>query len=110
MTLGKLSRFALNRFAEVIARLEFPDSPSSQDPPMLESQTFVLRAIAEQPGSVIRAMEPYRAGDKPLRARTVERLLATHELHIQRADDVGGTTFITLTAFGWDRITTVDKV
>ena len=75
---------------------------------MIEDQIGVLKAIAEQPGSMIRGNEPYRA-DQPLRYRTVQRLLATHDLHIQRADDVESTTVITLTAFGWERITDVDK-
>ncbi len=75
---------------------------------MIESQEAVLKAIARQPGSSIHGDEPFKA-DKPLRYRTVQRLLELEDLALQRADDNDGTTFIIVTAQGWDRITKIDK-
>ncbi len=69
---------------------------------MIEDQIGVLRAIAKEPGSIIKDEEPHRAG-KPLRYRTIQRLLELEQLVSGRADR--GIDYITLTARGWDRIT-----
>ncbi len=88
----------------IFDKLRWPD-PKPTEGILIEDQIGVLKAIAEQPGSIIKggpASEPYRAG-KPLRYRTVERLLGLEELRIGR--DLSGIEYITLTARGWDRIT-----
>ena len=97
----------MNLLERIFANLRWPD-PKPSEGIVIEDQIGVLRAIAKQPGSMIRADDPYRAG-KPLRHRTVDRLLTMHHLHIQRADDIESTSVITLTAFGWERITDVDN-
>jgi hypothetical protein len=96
----------MNLLERIFDKLRWPD-PKPSEGIVIEDQIGVLKAIAEQPGSVIRADNLW-AG-KPLRHRTVERLLAMHDLFLQRADDMESTSVITLTAFGWERITDVDR-
>ena len=82
---------------------------------MIEDQIGVLQAIAKQPGSIIKDEKPHRAG-KPLRYRTVKRLLDMGDLSTGRGYNSSGTDvtlgyeYITLTSAGWERITNVDKV
>ena len=96
----------------IFDKLRWPD-PKPSEGIVIEDQIGVLKAIAKEPGSIIKDEEPYRAG-KPLRYRTVQRLLELGQLtngqddrsiaysHIVR--DVG-LPYITLTARGWERIT-----
>ncbi len=102
----------MNLLERIFANLRWPD-PKPTEGIVIEDQIGVLQAIAQQPGSIIKDEEPYRAG-KPLRYRTVQRLLGLGQLtngqddrsiaysHIVR--DIG-LPYITLTARGWDRIT-----
>ncbi len=92
----------MNLLERIFSNLRWPD-PESEDF-VIESQDAVLKAVARQPGSAIKADEPYRA-DRPLRYRTVQRLLEFGDLAFQRADDAEGTTYIIVTAQGWNRIT-----
>ncbi len=90
----------------IFDKLRWPD-PKPSEGIVIEDQIGVLKAIAKQPGSIIRVEDPslpYRA-DKPLRYRTVIRLIEMDQLTIQHADDATGTNYITLTARGWERIT-----
>ena len=113
MILGRMTALALDRLAEVIGSLEWPDPKplSLKDPSMIERQESVLRVIAQRPGSAIVWSETPRADERPIRLRTVERLVDMGELEILRADNAEGTLYIQLTAKGWDRITKkMDKV
>ena len=92
----------------IIDFLKWPDLRPTESI-VIETQEAVLKAIARQPGSIITGEEPYRA-DKPLRYRTVQRLLTLEDLSIGRGYDISGTDYITLTAQGWERITDVDRV
>ena len=98
----------MNLLERIFANLRFPD-PKPSEGHMIESQEAVLKAIARQPGSSIHGEEPFKA-DRPLRYRTVQRLLELGDLAFQRADDFEGTSYIVVTAQGWDRITKIDKV
>jgi hypothetical protein len=105
--LGGFATYALERLSEILSdwKLQFPD-PKPSEGIVIENQVLVLRAIAHQPGSIIKDEEPYRAG-KPLRYRTVRRLLDLGLLTSGRDDR--GIDYITVTPKGWDRITDVDK-
>ncbi len=91
----------LERWAEILNSLRWPDSKPSEGI-VIEDQIGVLQAIAQQPGSIIKDEEPHRAG-KPLRYRTIQRLLELGQLVSGRDDR--GINYITLTARGWERIT-----
>ena len=95
----------MNLLKRIFANLRWPDSKPSEGI-VIEDQIGVLQAIAEQPGSIIKDEEPHRAG-KPLRYRTVQRLLALDDLVYHRTDN--GTLYIVVTSKGWERITDVDK-
>lgn len=104
-----MASIALDRLAEIINSVEWPD-PKPTEGSVIESQMLVLKAIAERPGSVIAWSETPRVEDKPIRLRTVERLIDIGELEMRRADDADGTLYVQLTVKGWDRITKkVDK-
>ena len=92
----------LERWAEILNSLRWPD-PKPTEGIVIEDQIGVLKAIAKEPGSIIKDEEPYRAG-KPLRYRTIQRLLELEQLVLGR-EDLRGIDYITLTARGWDRIT-----
>ncbi len=97
----------LERWAEILNSLRWPD-PKPPEGIVIEDQIGVLKAIAKQPGSIIKDEEPhslvlvFRAG-KALRYRTIHRLLEMEQLVIGRDDR--GINYITLTARGWERIT-----
>ncbi len=94
----------MNLLERIFANLKWPD-PKPSEGIVIEDQIGVLKAIAKQPGSIIRVGkndEPYRA-DKPLRYRTVQRLFDLEELRNHR--DPSGIEYITLSARGWERIT-----
>ena len=96
----------MNLLERIFANLRWPD-PKPSEGIVIEDQIGVLRAIAKEPGSIIKVNTidvPYRAG-KPLRYRTVQRLLELEQLTLQRAHDGSDLTLITLTARGWERIT-----
>jgi hypothetical protein len=94
----------LDRVAEVLHSLRWSDLKPSEGI-VIEDQIGVLRAIAHSPGSIIKDEEPHRAG-KPLRYRTIQRLLKLEQL--TNGLDDRGIGYITLTAEGWDRIVVVD--
>ena len=71
---------------------------------MIEDQIGVLKAIAKEPGSVIPFEDPPRAGGKPIRFRTVRRLVELDQLWVTQANH-NNNLYLTLTARGWDRIT-----
>ncbi len=85
----------------IFDKLRWPD-PKPSEGIVIEDQIGVLKAIAKEPGSIIKDEEPHRAG-KPLRYRTIQRLLEMEQLVSFRDD--GGTSYITLNARGWERIT-----
>jgi hypothetical protein len=97
----------VNLLERIFDKLRLPD-PKPSEGIVIEDQEGVLEAIAQQPGSIIKMSNPYRAG-KPLRYRTVMRLLDREDLVITVAADLESTAYITLTAKGWDRLLTVDK-
>ncbi len=80
-----------------------------KDPLILEKQNDVLKAVAQQPGSAVAWSDRMRAGDKPLRLRTIERLIELGDLEIRRADDYEGTMYLQLTVQGWDRVVKIDN-
>ena len=98
----------LDRLAEIFTSLSWPDSKTAEVS-VIERQESVLYIIAQQPGSVIAWSENLRAGDKPIRLRTVTRLVDMGELEILRADNPEGTLYVQLTIAGWDRIAKVDN-
>ncbi len=87
---------------QLFSKLRWPD-PKPTEGIVIEDQIGVLKAIAKEPGSIIKDVEPHRAG-KPLRYRTIQRLLELKQLVLGR-EDLRGIAYITLTARGWDRIT-----
>ncbi len=91
----------MNLLERIFDKLRWPD-PKPTEGIVIEDQIGVLQAIATQPGSIIKDEEPHRAG-KPLRYRTIQRLLELEQLVSGRDDR--GIDYITLTARGWDRIT-----
>ncbi len=86
----------------IFDKLRWPDPEPLLEGSVIEDQIGVLKAIATQPGSIIKDEEPHRAGE-PLRYRTVQRLLTLEQLVSGRDDR--GISYITLTARGWERIT-----
>ncbi len=93
----------MNLLERIFANLRWPD-PKSTEGILIEDQIGVLQAIAKEPGSVIPFEDPPRAGDRPIRFRTVRRLVELDQLWITQADH-NNNLYLTLTARGWDRIT-----
>ena len=91
----------MNLLEQIFAKLRWPD-PKPTEGIVIEDQIGVLKAIAKEPGSIIKDEAPHRAG-KPLRYRTIQRLLNLEQLVSGRDDR--GIDYITLSARGWDRIT-----
>ena len=102
-----MAQVAIGRLVEIIDNLEWPD-PKASEGPVIESQVAVLRAIARQPGSVILYEDPARAGTKPIRFRTIRRLVELGDLEIHQSDQ-SQKLYLVLSNEGWDRITKVDK-
>jgi len=94
----------LERWAEILTSLRWPDPKPTEGGIVIEGQLEVLKAIAKEPGSVIPFENSPRAGDRPIRFRTVRRLVELDQLGIRHSDQ-DNNLYLTLTARGWERIT-----
>lgn len=103
--LGGFATYALERLSKILSemRIQYLD-PKRTEGSVIENQVAVLKVIAQQPGSVIPYVDPPRAGNKPIRFRTVRRLVELDQLGI-RQSDLNNSLYLFLTARGWERIT-----